>query len=436
MKTKLFSFGKLAIVAMLCTQWSVAQQICNNQTGTNNGFYYSWWSDGQGSACVTLGSAGNYSTSWSNVNNFVGGKGWATGSNNRAISYNAGSYSPNGNSYLTLYGWTRSPLIEYYVVDSWGSWRPPGATSVGTVTTDGGTYDLYRTQRVNQPSIDGTQTFYQYWSVRTSKRATGTNNTITFANHVNAWSSRGWNLGTHSYQILATEGYQSSGSSNITVWEGASGGGGGGGGGTTTRNFTVRARATGSAGAGAQLQLRINGNLVSTWSLTTAYANYTASSTAAGTVRLQYANDATNRDVQVDYLQIGSATYQAENQSVNTALYANGRCGGGGNSELMHCNGYIDFAGTGARLNAEAAQETPTELLIAPNPITDGIIKLQVQPGSYTAKVTNMTGQILKKTNIETSTGTAELPFKAQAGMYILELRSNKQRFSQKFWIK
>ena len=59
----------------------------------------------------------------------------------------------------------------------------------------------------------------QFWSVRQSKRGTGSSVAITFANHVNGWKSKGMNLGTSwSYQILATEGYQSSGSSNVTVW--------------------------------------------------------------------------------------------------------------------------------------------------------------------------------------------------------------------------
>ncbi|MBD5072592.1 1,4-beta-xylanase, partial [Xanthomonas citri pv. citri] len=43
--------------------------------------------------------------------------------------------------------------------------------------------------------------------------------TITFSNHVNAWKSHGMNLGSNwAYQVMATEGYQSSGSSNVTVW--------------------------------------------------------------------------------------------------------------------------------------------------------------------------------------------------------------------------
>jgi len=200
------------------TQQSYAQTICSNQTGANNGFFYTFWKD-TGSACMTMGSGGNYDVNWNlGGGNMVVGKGWSTGSSSRRVGYNAGIWQPNGNAYLALYGWTRNPLIEYYVVDSWGTFRPPGGTSIGTVNTDGGTYQIFRTQRVNAPSIDGTRTFFQYWSVRTSKRPTGSNQTITFANHVNAWRNLGLNLGSHVYQVMATEGFQSSGRSNLTVW--------------------------------------------------------------------------------------------------------------------------------------------------------------------------------------------------------------------------
>ncbi|KZS88237.1 putative endo-1,4-beta-xylanase B precursor [Sistotremastrum niveocremeum HHB9708] len=185
-----------------------------SSTGTNGGYYYSFWTDGTGDVTYTNGAGGQYSVTWSgNQGNFVAGKGWNPGSA-QAISFTA-NYAPVGNSYLSVYGWTTNPLVEYYITESFGTYNPgSGATHKGTVVSDGSTYDIYESVRTNEPSIQGTATFNQYWSVRQNHRTSGT---VTTSNHFNAWKSLGLNMGTFNYQIVATEGYQSSGTSTVTV---------------------------------------------------------------------------------------------------------------------------------------------------------------------------------------------------------------------------
>jgi hypothetical protein len=113
--------------------------------------------------------------------------------------------------------------------------------------------------------------------------------------------------------------------------------------GPSGNSIVVRARGT----AGSEsISLRVNNTNVASWTLTTALQNYTASTTLTGGITVAFTNDATGRDVQVDYITVNGATRQAEAQSSNTGLYANGSCGGGSFSEWMHCNGAIGYGNT------------------------------------------------------------------------------------------
>ncbi|KAL8420465.1 hypothetical protein RB594_003303 [Gaeumannomyces avenae] len=196
-----------------------------NSLVTRQNFPWQWWTEGRGQFNCQQQGGGKYSCSWSGQQGggMVAGTGWSAG--RKTVKY-AGQYNPKGPGYLSLYGWTRNPLIEFYIVESWDVLAPGEPWTLrGNFTSDGGNYALYTAQRVNKPSIEGTRTFTQYFSVRSEaeKKTGSVGGTITTGNHFDAWARMGYRLGNFEQNMfMVTEAFANgtklpSGTSTITV---------------------------------------------------------------------------------------------------------------------------------------------------------------------------------------------------------------------------
>lgn len=338
-------------------------QLKTYQSGTHDGYFWSLWkSDGlTGSVNYTNGSGGNYSVSWNMNGNFTCGKGWSSGSRTRVVGYNCGSFSLNGGGgSMAYYGWTRNPLMEYYVNEKWGSTRPADGGSLRTLTTDGGTYNVYTSWRSNAPSIDGTQSFRQIYSTRTSQNSTGANHTITFANHANAWAAAGYGLGSDisPAAILLTEAWgTSNGYSNVTVWDAGSSSGGGGSSGVTGIK-QIKNRSTGLFldGMGRTSNGSAAGQYANTthnnahWNIVDAGSGYYYivnqgtnmkldgyGRTSNGSACAQYANSTTHVNAQWQFIDAGSGYYFIQNRGTGMRLDGYGRTTNG--SDCAQYNG-------------------------------------------------------------------------------------------------
>jgi len=109
--------------------------------------------------------------------------------------------------------------VEWYVVEWYGAHKPCTGNDttiqwLGNVTSDDGEYEICTKMRIEKPSIDGTATFPQFWSVRRTHRTAGS---ITTRAHFEAWTQAGLELGKQQYMVLAVEGQDSNGTAAFTV---------------------------------------------------------------------------------------------------------------------------------------------------------------------------------------------------------------------------
>jgi endo-1,4-beta-xylanase len=196
-------------VATIFVQCLSAQTITKNTTGIQGDYRYEYWTD-YAVGTMTLGDGGNFSCSWDTCHDILFKKGKMPGEKSQIITYSA-VFNPEGNAYIGAYGWTKDPLVEYYIVEAWGAWRPPGITSKVTVVSDDGVYDIYETI----PHVGLTISDYrQFWSVRQTKRTSGT---ITCANHFDAWAENKMIMGELHEVMFFVEGYIGHGNVDIRM---------------------------------------------------------------------------------------------------------------------------------------------------------------------------------------------------------------------------
>ena len=204
--------GSTAVVTDPCsktTSYSGGTKVTGNGIkDIGNGYNYEIWRDGNSGSMTYFGGDADcaFKADWNNSGDFLARVGYYDGAATKkytdlgeiTAAYN---YKKSGNgggsySYIGIYGWTKSPLIEYYIVDD--SFTPNGggmyynAQTIGTYQVDGVTYTLKKGTRVNAPSIEGNTTFTQVFAQRSSYQTCGT---INVTEHFKNWERLGIQMG-------------------------------------------------------------------------------------------------------------------------------------------------------------------------------------------------------------------------------------------------
>ncbi len=217
MKKGYFSVGTAALLSLgLFTSQTLAQDFCNashsgtsvketvNKTGTIGNVGYELWGE-KGDQSATFYSDGSMYCEFNGNKDYLCRSGMSydctqtydqLGHLYADFSVKISGTSNINYSYIGIYGWTRDPLIEWYIVDSWGSQYRPGdwvgEQKIGRMTIDGAEYDVYKNHR-RAFSIDGDdKDFDQFFSIRVNQRNCGT---IDITAHFDAWASKGLKLG-------------------------------------------------------------------------------------------------------------------------------------------------------------------------------------------------------------------------------------------------
>jgi hypothetical protein len=201
-------------------------QSCSvNASGTVDGQKWFMWYSGSGGCIETFtGLGGAFKATWNNSGDFLARMGLQFDETKTFDQYGAlgadlaftKSGSAGGYSFIGIYGWSNNPLVEYYIVENSfgnGPATPYGTSQKGTITVDGASYKVYTGTKTNQPSIHGTATFQQFFSVRQTPRECGH---VSISEHFKQWATMGMPLGKMYEARVLVEAGGGSGSIDFT----------------------------------------------------------------------------------------------------------------------------------------------------------------------------------------------------------------------------
>lgn len=226
---KLFTLSSIGFLSILSLSAQEAnfREDCDVKQAVfkhNDYDYELWQSNDVSDACMKTKQNGDFTVSWSTINNTLARKGKRPGVPNQQINYTVNS-TFTGNVFYGAYGWWRSEgetgiesAVEYYVVENYGVNKPTdGGELAGIVNSDGADYEVYIIPKYGQPNVYGINDFTQIKCIRVKDKLRSSG-TITMANHFNKWASLGWPAGDLYEVSMKIEGY-SNGPSDPTEGE-------------------------------------------------------------------------------------------------------------------------------------------------------------------------------------------------------------------------
>ena len=215
-------FAALAAALMMGVSMLPLSAHAETVTSERDGYYFEKQTPEYGTSEMEALEHGRFNCTWDvrYFSFFFGG--WKTEAQrsvatfgNISIDFEIADADENTGYFCGAYGCLADPDVEYYIVEDWGVWKPPGTYQMeGTATIDGAFYELYKIETLSEDIAGISKPTTRYMSVRSpnSQRKSGT---ISVDDHFKAWEKQGWEIGDLYSVGLFVDAHNSAGSMSV-----------------------------------------------------------------------------------------------------------------------------------------------------------------------------------------------------------------------------